>query len=125
MVLHITRHPLDSISSLSRFNHHLFWSWQRWHTGIDYKADSLEFYAKFWMRWNEIIEAQSPFARLAIERPEESWPEISRVLGLGEMPKIERDPTWTTKDKSPVAWSDLGALEPKVREMASRFGYKE
>lgn len=124
VILHIVRNPLDSITSLAKFKHMLFWSWQRFHTGLDYQPESMEFYAKFWLKWNEIIESQNPFARMAVERPAESWSKISDVLGIGEMPTVERDPSWVTKDKSSIAWGDLGETALAVQKKAAEYGYE-
>jgi hypothetical protein len=125
-LLHIIRHPLAAIASLSVFHHPSWWHWQEKHSGVEYEPKSLDFYAQFWIRWNAMIDAQQPFARLRIEHPEETWPEIARALGLSEaMPPIEVDPTWITKKKPTLAWSDLGKREDEVRAMAQRLGYEE
>lgn len=121
VLLHIVRHPLAAIASLATFEHKLFWSWQRWHTGLDY-APGVEFAARFWVTWNERIDAQSPFARISIEHPERAWPRIADGLGLGEMPRVEIDPTWQSKTQ-PLAWDDLGDLKHAVRAMAEKMGY--
>lgn len=125
-LIHVVRNPLDTISSLSVFNHHLFWQWQRWHSGIDYEKNSIRFYANFWLRWNDLIEKQNPFVRLSVERPAESWQKICETLEIDKpLPEIEIDSTWKTKEKPKVTWSDLGDLEASVREVAKRYGYED
>lgn len=125
-LLHVIRHPLSAIASLSVFFHPSWWHWQEKHTGVEYVRESLDFYAQFWLRFNQGLEAQRPFARLRIEHPEETWPEIASELGVSEvMPSIEIDPTWVTRKKPTLAWSDLGKREDEVREYARHLGYEE
>ncbi len=126
-LLHIVRHPLTAIASLSRFVHGPWWHWQQVHTGLVYERESLDFYARFWRKWNELIDAQQPFARIRIEHPEESWSLIAATLGAAtEMPRSEIDPTWVTKKKPTVEWGDLSAaVARETKEMADYLGYKE
>jgi hypothetical protein len=125
-LLHIIRHPLTAVASLSRLHHGSWWHWQEKHTGLEYEKESLEFYARFWRRWNELIDAQKPFARIQIEHPELTWPVIASTLSANPvMPNIELDPSWVTKKKPVIAWGDLGSAEKDTREMAAYLGYQE
>lgn len=124
-LLHIVRHPLRAVESLRVFFHPSWWHWQQQHTGIEYDRESYEFYGKFWVKWNELIDAQSPFARFRIEFPEEDWPAVAKELGVAGMPQVEIDETWKTKKKPSITWDDLGDAKQMVRSMADKMGYAE
>lgn len=125
-ILHVLRHPLAAIPSMKEFKHPLFWHWQQQHSGVLYEPDSLDFYARFWLRWNELIDEQKPFARLRIENPGETWPLIANTLEIKpEMPAAEIDPTWVSKKKTEITWDDLGDSADALRKAAREYGYKE
>lgn len=120
-VFHVVRHPLFCIASMASMNNPRFWHWTQLHTGLcfeDYESP-LQHAARFWVKWNELVEKLSPQWRFKIES--DFWPELCDRLGLGEreLPEVDKH----RSQHGSLAWADLGDAERGVREMAERYGY--
>lgn len=126
-VWHLVRHPLLFVESLLTGPLGIaWWHWQEKHTGVSFDMDPTERAAKFWLRWNEIVEPQAKW-RFRIEDFDQLWPNVTARLGLPpcEMTDsvAERLGQQTTRRVS-VAWEDLGDLQEPVRLKAQEYGYE-
>jgi hypothetical protein len=85
--------------------------------------------ARFWLRWNEIIEPQADL-RIRVEDFERRWPELMERLSLdskGSPP--DYTPKSGGKRKDEFSWDILRSMDPDlydaVRTKAKEYGYDE
>lgn len=127
---HQTRHPLKVINSIGHLMPGGFWHWQEKHTGVPGDIEpSILRAALFWLRWNEIIEAQNYDLRYQIEQLPERWDELAGRLGIQkEMPEIGPKGAFGG-EREPTTWEMLEDADSRVakavRQKAKEYGYDE
>jgi len=133
---HFVRDPRKAIASMaSSVLSQLVWFWQERHTGISAGIYPKKLRAmKFWVAWNEIIEACHPDFFFRVEEMSAVWPEICDRLdlpGATGFPSIPRD-YGTVKPGErlfpDVSWDEMKSLDAQtfraVKRMAERYGYE-
>lgn len=125
---HQVRHPVDAIPSIDTL-HSLWGHWQEKHSGVPWDDARLIRAARFWLRWNEIIEPQADL-RIRVEDFERRWPELMERLSLdskGSPP--DYTPKSGGKRKDEFSWDILRSMDPDlydaVRTKAKEYGYDE
>jgi len=119
-IFHIVRHPLPTISSMVAMNRPHFWHWTQLHTGLRVeKYSAVEHAARFWVRWNELVEKLAPEWRFRVE--DDFWPEMCHRLMMN--PRIRPEASRFRSAHSELDWNDLGGVAEPVRAMAASYGY--
>jgi hypothetical protein len=111
-ILHLVRHPLLVIDSLSREGPGFpnFWEMQEKHSGIHLSDNhtDLEGLARFWIYWTSGAKQQSDYqVRL------EDIQHFGQPENVGE----------NVDKKIKLAWSDVGDAEEALKKHAERFYY--
>lgn len=121
-VFHMVRHPLAAVASLALLERKDFWHWTQLHTGLRYEEEGpLRHAAKFWLRWNELVEKLNPEWTFRVES--DFWAELCERIGLGlrERPDVRRHES----SHPAIGWESLEELAPALQRAAERYGYKE
>ena len=106
-IVHLVRHPLRTIDSLSRELSPVFWDWQERHSRIRVNdTNDLEKVAAFWCFWTDGCEILCD-AHIRLET----------IAHLGK--KVNAN----TKPKHELKMNDLGAMKDEVRERMGNYGY--
>jgi hypothetical protein len=110
-IIHLVRHPLLVIDSLSREGPGFpnFWEMQEEHTTlkIDNHTD-LETLARFWVEWTAWSARQSDYCV-----------RLEDIQHLGEPDNVGRNADKSIK----LAWSDVGDSEEMLKKFSERFHY--
>jgi hypothetical protein len=84
--------------------------------------------ARFWVRWNELMEQQRPDLVIRLEECASFWPQMMGLLGKRDPFPKHVEPIGHNSnvlDPTPeVTWEMLGEAEQEVRGMAARYGYE-
>lgn len=127
-VFHAVRHPLNCITSMMTNVNRRH---QEWMTEIGVlrgnERSRLERIMKMWHRTNHYA-AQQTKLRYRIEDLENYWPTMMKCLGLKtKYPGEIKRPYHSGKDKEPLTWDDLYAVDysltEEIRKQARRYGY--
>ena len=130
---HQVRHPLDVISSWETGPNLSHWHWQQKHTRVSWDERPFVRAARYWLAWNDIIDADCDTTlRYRIEDIESVWPEMMRRLGMDEeLPDVARDfgkinlSRIGKTERVKARWEDLAEYEEPVRLMAKEYGYED
>jgi hypothetical protein len=133
-VWHQVRHPLRVIESLATGPPpNAFWHWQEKHTGISLDDEAVDRSSRYWLRWNQIIDADPDVCwRYRVEDIEREWPEMCQRIGIpgAVRPEVKSDfgglpLSKLRRERMHLEWSDLGRWEEPVRLLAKTYGYEE
>ncbi len=107
-IIHLVRHPLVTIESLSRELNPVFWDWQERHSKIAVPDRSdIEKVAAFWVFWTDgcqhLCDQQLRLEDIA---------HLGEVEGKGKGDKRRLHP------------EELGCMEEEVTKRAELYGYK-
>jgi hypothetical protein len=107
-IVHIVRHPLAVIRSLSLEMSEVWWKWQEVHSHLEVSDPSdLEKTAAFWVFWTDGCQHLC-----------DTHIRLEDISHLG-------DPTGKgVKPEGRIVGSDLGAMEETVAQRCETYGYK-
>ncbi len=108
-IIHLVRHPLKTIHSLSVEMHDFypFWEWQEKFSNLKVNdRDDLELVAAFWLFWTDGC-ARLADSTIRLEDISRGRPALN--MGAPRSTLLE--------------WPNLGAMELPVREAAKRYDY--
>ena len=137
--VHLVRHPLTAIRSLSDLEQEIFKPWASVFGYDEEKPELLlenpEALARIWYHWHHDIDLslcdRHP-TLVRLEHWEQEFPLILRHLGGNgtvvpiDTEKVHGNSLSTGKRRhAPLVWKDLGIMEEPVRRLAATYGYKE
>jgi hypothetical protein len=106
-IIHLIRHPLPTIASMSHALHGVFWEWQEIHSNLHiHDTTDLEKLAAFWLFWTDGCKH---LCDTAIR--------LEDIAHLGP-------PVAESKIKKQITLTDLGCMGGEVSNRMADYGYK-
>jgi hypothetical protein len=115
-VVHLTRHPLEAIASMTALSA-AAWAWLQRYTTIDPQAPILDRAMSYWLQWN----------RMAAQRARDAARGIS-PLHVESLQHSDLPTNINTRTHDAVAWQELemanGLLKDAVCSLGEEYGYR-